>query len=79
MAEALALYLDEPETSKQIFPSPNPSIKGNSIVEVSVDPKVAMAMAVRQARVHAGWTQEKAFKMMEMKNPVGAMIKENLN
>lgn len=68
MAESLNLYLDEPAPSDLIFPAPNPSLKGRNIVEVSVEPKIALAMLVRQARARRKMTQKSAAEKLGMKN-----------
>jgi antitoxin HicB len=57
-AEALNLYLAEPETSRTIFPLPKKGIKSSKIFEVEVDPTVALAMLVRQTRLKNGKTQK---------------------
>ncbi len=68
MSESLSLYLDEREDSDVLFPEPNPSLKGRNIVKVPVDPKVALAMLVRQARVRRKITQKQAAEKLGMKN-----------
>jgi predicted RNase H-like HicB family nuclease len=68
MSESLSLYLDEREDSDVLFPEPNPSLKGRNIVKVPVDPKVALAMLVRQARVKRKLTQKQASEKLGMKN-----------
>jgi antitoxin HicB len=68
MAEALAAYLDESPDSKHIFPYPNPALKGRNIVEVAVDPHVAMAMTVRQTRLRNKLTQKQAAEKLGMKH-----------
>lgn len=60
MREALNGVLDEPEGSTWIPPMPDPTIKGRNIVEVEVDPKIAMAMMVRVSRLKRGMTQREA-------------------
>ena len=68
MKEALDGFLDEPEDSKMIFPLPAiPRTKAH-IVAVEVDPRIACALLVRQARIHRGWSQRKAAKMLGFKN-----------
>jgi len=64
--EAIDLTLDEPESSKMLFPLPS-SIKGRHIMEVEVDSGIAFAMLVRQARIHHGLTQLQAAKAMGFK------------
>jgi antitoxin HicB len=60
MHDALNGVLDEPEDSTWIPPMPDPTIKGRNIVEVEVDPKIAMAMMVRVSRLRRGMTQREA-------------------
>jgi antitoxin HicB len=60
MREALNGVLDEPEDSKWIPPMPDPTIKGRNIVEVEVDPQIALAMLVRVSRLKRGMTQREA-------------------
>jgi len=64
MREVLNLMLDEPEDSTWIPPMPDPTIKGRNIVEVEVDPKIAMAMMVRVSRLKSGLTQREAARRM---------------
>lgn len=68
MKEMLDLVLDEPEDSKWIPPMPDPTIKGRNIVEVEVDPKIAMAMMVRVSRLRSGLTQREAARRMGIAN-----------
>jgi antitoxin HicB len=68
MEEALAAYLDEAPDSKHVFPMPNPGLKGRNIVAVPLDPTVAMAMTVRQARIRNKMTQKQAAEKMGMKH-----------
>jgi antitoxin HicB len=64
MREALNAVLDEPEDSTWIPPMPDSTIKGRHIVEVEVDPKIAMAMMVRVSRLKSGLTQREATRRM---------------
>jgi predicted RNase H-like HicB family nuclease len=64
MQEVLNLFLSEPSDSNIIFPLPQQSIEGKNIVEVSVDPHVAIAVLVRQARLKRGLSQRKAAKLV---------------
>jgi antitoxin HicB len=69
MAEVLDLALDEPQDSDILFPEPDPKIRvGKRIIAVSVSPKIAMAMLVRQARVRRKLTQKQAAAKLGMKN-----------
>lgn len=65
MAEALNLYIQEPEDSDDLAAFPDPSIKkSKNVVEVSVDPEVAFAFLVRYCRLTQGLTQKEAAKKM---------------
>lgn len=57
MREALNLYLDEPESSKIVFPAPNPFLAGADVVDVPVSPRVAFAYRVRALRIGHDLTQ----------------------
>jgi len=64
-ADALNLHLDEPEDSKVIFPMPDSSLdKGKSVFSVEVEPQVAFAVLLRQARITRGLTQKVAAKKL---------------
>lgn len=65
-AEALNLYLDEPEGSDMLFPLPKKSIKGRNIIKIPVEPQIALAMLVRQARVKEKLTQAKVASQMKI-------------
>lgn len=65
MAEALNLYIQEPEDSVDLVAFPDDSIKkSKNIVEVPVDPEVAFAFLVRYCRINDGLTQKQAAKKM---------------
>lgn len=65
MQEALNLYVQEPESSKDLADLPNDSIRrSKNVVEVSLDPLVAFSFLVRYHRIKHGWTQEYAAKKM---------------
>ncbi len=51
LKEALDLYLDEPEDSHVIFAAPKHQLKGKNIIEVDVDPQIALASLVRTERL----------------------------
>lgn len=69
MEEALNLYIEEPESSKDIYSFPNESIRtSKNIVEVQVDPQIAFAFLVRQYRLKNGLTQKQAQKKMGLEN-----------
>jgi predicted RNase H-like HicB family nuclease len=64
-AEALNLHLDEPEDSRVIFPMPNTSLeKKKNVFSVEVEPQVAFAVLLRQARLARGLTQTGAAKIL---------------
>ncbi len=65
-AEALNLYLDEPEGSDVLFPLPKKSVKGRNILKIPVEPQIALAMLVRQARVKNKLTQAKVASQMKI-------------
>lgn len=65
MQEALNLFIEEPEDSKDLAPLPDDTITINkSIVEVSLDPQIAFAFMVRYYRIKHGLTQHQAAKKM---------------
>jgi antitoxin HicB len=68
MQEALDLILDDPPESTWIPPMPDPSIKGRNIVEVEVDPRIALAMLIRVNRLKQGLTQREAATRLGMKH-----------
>jgi predicted RNase H-like HicB family nuclease len=68
MREALNLYLEEPDSSKVIFPSPARIPKARNVVEVEVDPRVAFAMQLRQFRLRGNLTQKEAARKLGLKN-----------
>jgi antitoxin HicB len=68
MHDALAAYLNEPVSSKHIFPMPNHYQSGRGIVEVQVAPEIAIAMTIRQLRVSAGKSQKEMADWLGMKS-----------
>jgi predicted RNase H-like HicB family nuclease/DNA-binding XRE family transcriptional regulator len=68
MAEALNLYLDEPPSSGVLFPPPRPIRRRSGIVAIQVDPRVAFAMQLRQARIRNGLTQAETARRLGMRN-----------
>lgn len=69
MSEALNGYLDEPENSKVVFSLPRERVTGRNIAHVSVDPKIALSMQLRQARNKRHMSQsEAALKIFGSKN-----------
>jgi len=68
-AEALNLYLSEPDDSSILFPAPRKRVSGKNVVAVPVEPKTAFAQALRQARVRRGMAQQQGAALLGMKNP----------
>ncbi len=59
MRDALNTYLHEPSDSKDLAALPKPSIKTTkTVVEVPVDPAVALAYSVSRLRIKYGLSQE---------------------
>lgn len=69
MKEALNLYVQEPDHSKDLAAFPKDSIrKSKNIVEVSLDPSVAFSFLIRYYRITHGMTQQEAAKAMGFDN-----------
>jgi len=65
MQEALNLYIEEPENSKDLAPLPDESIRpSKNVIAVSVDPLIAFSFLVRYSRIKKGLTQHEAAKKM---------------
>ncbi len=63
MQDALDLYIEEPETSKDLAPLPDASIKlKKDIVEVTVPPQIAFSFMVRRNRILNGQLSKKLRK-----------------
>lgn len=58
LKEALDLYLDEPEESQLISPLPQYNVKGKNMIEIKVNPQIALAFLVRRERLKRKWTQK---------------------
>ena len=68
MREALNLYLEEREDCQYLAPFPKKSVKLTpSIVEVPVDPSIALAFSIRHQRIKKGLTQREAADQLGMK------------
>ena len=68
MQEALNLYLDEVEDYEYLAPMPKASIKEKRhVVEVPVDPSVALAFSIRYQRIKQGLTHREAADQLGMK------------
>jgi predicted RNase H-like HicB family nuclease len=68
MQDALNTIIYEPENSKELVPLPKEIKCTKNIVEVPVDPKIALGFAIRQQRVKQGLTQKQAAKRVGMEN-----------
>lgn len=64
LKEALDLYLDEPEDSRVILKLPRRHVSGRNILEVEVDPQIALAVLVRSERLKRKWTQKEAARRL---------------
>lgn len=60
LAEALNLYLDEPQGSNVVFPLPNEEVDENreDIIKIAVDPGIAFANYLRIIRLGHKMTQK---------------------
>jgi antitoxin HicB len=68
MREALNLYLEEPESSNAVFPSPLPDQARPGVVPVEVEPAVAFSMQLRQLRLQSRLTQKEAARRLGMRS-----------
>lgn len=68
LQEALNLALDEPADTKWFPPLPDPSCKGRNVIEIAVEPKIAIAVLVRLTRIRSGLTQREVAKRMGIKS-----------
>ncbi len=69
MEEAINTLIQEPEGSNFLAPLPDDSYKpSQSIIEVKVDPQIAMGFWLRYNRIKKGLTQEDVAKKLGMKN-----------
>lgn len=65
MQEALNLYVEEPDDSKELAFLPDESLPtARNIVEVPLDPQIAFAFMVRYYRIKHGLSQQQAAKKM---------------
>ncbi len=66
--DALNTFLEEPENSQYLAPLPKASIElSRTVIEVSVDPSVALAFSIRRHRIKKGLTQKEAAEKLGMK------------
>lgn len=68
MREALNLYLEEPESSKAVFPPPSRIRTNHNVVAVEVDPGVAFAVQLRQSRLRSRLTQKEAARRLGLRS-----------
>ena len=68
MQEALNLYLEEPESSKVVFPPPARTRASRNVVGVEVDPGVAFAVQLRQSRLRNHLTQKEAARRLGLRS-----------
>jgi antitoxin HicB len=71
MREALALYLDEPESSRLVEPLPKRGLSGRNVVAVSVEPRVAFAFLLRRIRLANKLSQTKAAEKIGIRGLYG--------
>ena len=65
MQEALNLFIEEPENSKDLAAFPDESLKpAKNILKISLDPQVAFAFMIRYYRIKHGLTQKEAAERM---------------
>jgi antitoxin HicB len=69
LKEALNLFLSEPESSKIIFPPPKDfKKKPSNVIAIPVDPKVALAVNIRNLRLRHGYTQKQIQEKLSLNN-----------
>jgi predicted RNase H-like HicB family nuclease/DNA-binding XRE family transcriptional regulator len=67
--QALDLYLEEPKDSKMLFPLPNEALdKDHSILNIEVEPEIALAILLRHFRIKSNITQKEMAQKLGMKN-----------
>lgn len=68
MAEALNLYLEEPKSSRALFPQPGRAPRSPHVVSVEVEPSVAFALQLRQSRLRRRLTQKETARRLGMRS-----------
>jgi antitoxin HicB len=69
MKEVLEMFLDDHKSNEGLdIPMPRKSVKGRGIVEVSPDPKIALAFLIRKERIEAKMSQSEAAKRLGIKH-----------
>jgi predicted RNase H-like HicB family nuclease/DNA-binding XRE family transcriptional regulator len=67
--EALEVYLYEPDGSERIFPLPDEALdEKRNIIKILVEPKKALAILLKNYRLHTKMTQKHVAEMLGMKN-----------
>ncbi len=66
MKEALNAYLDEPESSRVIYPLPKVHAPNNGVAAVPVNPQVAFAFLLRRERLQKKLTQKKVAERLRV-------------
>ncbi|MBY0555344.1 type II toxin-antitoxin system HicB family antitoxin [bacterium] len=66
MSEALNLYLSEEPASEIIFPKPHKTSK--KLTSVEVEPSVALALVIRQARIQKKLSQREMVNYLGLNN-----------
>ena len=68
MQDAISTYLEEPEDSQYLAPLPDKTIAlTKSIIEVPVEPSIALAFSIRRQRIESGLSQREAADKLGMK------------
>lgn len=68
MEEALNMAIYEPEKSRDLVPLPKKQRLSKNIVEVPVDPKIALGFSIRYQRIKHGLTQKQVAKRIGVEN-----------
>ena len=69
MREVLEMFLDDHKSNNGlVIPLPRKNIKGRGIVEVSPDPKIALAFLIRRERQEAKISQSEAARRLGIKH-----------
>ena len=68
MKVALNLYLEEPKSSRVLFPLPLRRQPGPRIVSVEVEPSIAFSLQLRQLRLQSRLTQKEAARRLGLRS-----------
>ena len=68
LEQALNLYLDEPSNSGIIFPPPDAGIKGDDVISIKVNTKIAFANYLRMVRINHKMTQKEVAQKLGYKS-----------